>query len=50
MKKQSAANNKFLADTKAKFNKPIYKKVLNSVNESGEAAGRAVLNNILKGI
>ncbi|AYP68392.1 hypothetical protein HWB91_gp22 [Bacillus phage vB_BboS-125] len=39
-KKQTAGNNKFLAETKAQYSKGIYKEVLRLVNEGDEAAAK----------
>jgi hypothetical protein len=47
-KKQTAANNKFLAEVKETFNKAIYKKIYGIVNDQGNAAGQAALNEIKK--
>ena len=41
MKKQTAANNKFLTATKEAFNHRIFKKASSILNTSGEAKARA---------
>lgn len=43
MKKQTAANNEFLAAVKKLMNKPIYQETLNTVNAEGEDVARVYL-------